>query len=265
MTHMDPSDPGSTPSIARIYDYVLGGSANFQVDREAAQVLLDAFPGERDYAWINRAFLRRAVTELCALGVDQFLDLGSGIPTVGNVHEIAHRVNPEARVAYVDIDPVAVHHARGLLDGDPRVTATEADVRDPRSVLDAPGVRGLLDLDRPVAVLVVALLDILEVDDAGALVAAYRDACAPGSALVVTNGCQMAATDAELEAFRAVLARTPTPTMTMRSADEVAALFAGYTLLEPGVVPSAAWRPDVPVTAEQAAGSNSWGAVGLRA
>ena len=103
-----------------------------------------------------------------------------------------------------------------------------------------------------------------EVDDPGGLVASYRDACAPGSALVVTNGCQMAATDAELAAFRAVLAQTPTPTMTMRSADGVAALFTGYTLLEPGVVPSAAWRPETPVTAEQAAESNSWGAVGLR-
>lgn len=225
---MDSAD-AEQPSIARIYDYVLGGSANFEVERSAAQVVLDAFPGERDYAYINRDFLRRSVAALCEAGIDQFLDLGSGIPTVGNVHEIAARGRADTRVAYVDIDPVAVHHARDLLGTSyPTVAVTEADIRDP-----------------------------------AALVAAYRDACAPGSALVITNGCQLAATDAEIAAFRAVLAQTPTPTMNLRGPDEVATFFAGYELLDPGIVPSAAWRPDREVSDEYAARSNSLGAVGV--
>ena len=255
----------TTPNMSRIYDYVLGGSANFAADRRVADELLRTWPGERDYALINRAFLARAVTELCRAGIDQFLDLGSGIPTRGNVHEVAATVRPGTRVAYVDIDPVAVEHARRLVTdaGDPLTTATLADIREPQRVLAAPGVAGLLDFDRPVAVLALAVLDILDTPDPAGLVAAYRDACVPGSALAISNAQPMNITDAELQAVGAIMAETTTPTMVLRSTDELATLFAGYDLLEPGVVPSAAWRPESPVSDEETARSNSLAAVGV--
>jgi hypothetical protein len=264
-SHLDPHLDDTTPNLSRIYDFVLGGSANFAADRRAAKDMLSTWPGEQAYARINRAFLRRAVTVLSAAGIDQFLDLGSGIPTVGNVHEVAAAVRPGTRVAYVDIDPVAVEHSRLLLREDERdaVTSTLADVREPDTVLSAPGVAGLLDFSRPVAVLAVAILDILDTPDPGALLAAYRDVCAPGSALAMSNAQQMDISDDELAAVRAIQAQTTTPTLRLRTADELATLFAGYDLLSPGVVPSAAWRPEHPVTEEEAARSNSNAAAGI--
>ncbi|WP_370591469.1 SAM-dependent methyltransferase [Saccharopolyspora montiporae] len=251
------------PNIARMYDYFLGGSAHFAVDRQAAEDLLQAFPGNTAWAHINRAFLGRAVRELTARGVDQFLDLGSGIPTKGNVHEIAQSVNPAARVAYVDVEPVAAHHARQLLRGDSASTVTQADVRDPQQVLAAPGVGELLDFDRPVAVLAVAILDIIEVADPAALVASYRDACAPGSAFVLSHSAQLQASDTEWSGAREVFAATTTPHVQTRSRVEIAGLLAGYEVLEPGVVPSALWRPDREVSEQEAARSNGYAAVGV--
>ncbi|MHA6799644.1 SAM-dependent methyltransferase [Bounagaea algeriensis] len=252
----------STPNIARMYDHLLGGSANLPVDREAVAQLLAAFPGNQVWVQINRAFLLRAVRTLCACGIDQFLDLGSGIPTAGNVHDVAAAANPAARVAYVDIDPTAVAHARHLLQDATRTTVTRADLREPRSVLNAPGVAGLLDFTRPVAVLVVAVLDIVDTDPAG-LLATYRDACRPGSALAVSHSADLELTEAERDGAQEVFAHTSTPQLHLRDRDEIAALFAGYTLLDPGVVPSAAWRPDAPVTDAQARRSNSYAAVGV--
>ncbi|GAB2736060.1 SAM-dependent methyltransferase [Salinifilum aidingensis] len=265
----EPVDPSalpevdtSTPNIARMYDHLLGGSANLPVDREAVAQLLAAFPGNRAWVQINRAFLLRAVRALCDRGIDQFLDLGSGIPTEGNVHDIAAAADPAARVAYVDIDPTAVAHARHLLQDASHVTVTRADLREPRSVLQAPGVSGLLDFTRPVAVLAVAVLDIVEADPT-ALLATYRAACAPGSALVVSHSADLELTDAERDGAQQVFSRTSTPQLHLRDRDEIAALFTDYTLLEPGVVPSAAWRPDAPVSDAQARRSNSYAAVGV--
>ncbi|MDA3642761.1 SAM-dependent methyltransferase [Saccharopolyspora indica] len=252
------------PNIARMYDYLLGGSANFAIDRETAERALEFAPTERDYCYINRGFLGRTVRFLTTeAGIDQFIDLGSGVPTVGNVHEIAHAHNPEARVAYVDWEAVACHHARHLLGGDERVTVTEADVCDPDSVLNAPGVAGLLDFSRPVAVLAFGILDIIPSPDGASLVAHYRDACVPGSALAVSNNAQLSRTDEEIAELRALLAETSTPQMHIRNADEVAALFPGYTLVEPGVVPAAYWRPDQPVDDAAARRGNVLGAVGF--
>ncbi len=253
----------TTPNIARMYDYFLGGSANFAVDRDAAEEFLRVFPGNTTWAQHNRSFLGRAVRHLCARGVDQFLDLGSGVPTVGNVHEIAQQENPDARVAYVDIEPIAVHHARQLLCENPRATVVQADMREPDMLLASPEIAELLDFTRPVAVLAVAILDIIHVEDPAGLIAAYRDACCPGSAVVLTNGAQMAMTDDERAGVAAILAHTTTPAANFRTADEVAALLPGYTMLEPGVVPSAAWRPDKFVSDSDAQKSNGYGAVGI--
>ncbi|SFS99426.1 SAM-dependent methyltransferase [Saccharopolyspora flava] len=252
------------PSIARMYDYLLGGSANFEVDRRAAEHALELVPTERDYSYANRSFLGRAVRYLATeAGIDQFLDLGSGVPTVGNVHEIAREHCPRAKVAYVDWEPVACHHARHLIGDDPQVSVTELDVSDAEAVLSAPGVAGLLDFSKPVAVLAFGILDLVPDPNGAALVKRYRDACVPGSALAVSNNAQLSRTDADIEALRSLLAGTSTPHLHIRTPDEVAALFPGYTLVDPGIVPAAHWRPDTPVTDEEANDGNVLGGVGI--
>ncbi|WP_370591208.1 SAM-dependent methyltransferase [Saccharopolyspora montiporae] len=258
----------AAPNIARMYDYLLGGSANFAVDRAAAEEFNAQLPGNADWAYAhaqaNRAFLGRAVRHLATEhGIDQFLDLGSGVPTKGNVHEIAHQVDQRARVAYVDHEAVAVAHARRMLAGHERVTVTRADARDPGAVLAAPGVAGLLDFRRPVAVLAVAILEVIGDVDAGELTAAYRNACVPGSALVVSHMTRLSITEDQVAAFREMMRHTPTPHTRFTTRAEMDRIGTGYTWLEPGVVPLAHWRNDGPVSEEQAAAANSFGAVGV--
>lgn len=244
-----------------MYDYYLGGSTNFAVDREAAEAGLRAMPHARDYAVANRAFLRRAVEYLLEQGVDQFLDLGSGIPTVGNVHEIAHLHDPGARVAYVDHEPVAVAHAQALLEGSELVSIDRADIRRPDEVLNAPGV-ARLDFDRPVGVLAVAILPFVpDQQEATALTAAYRRACAPGSYLAVTHISRLAASPEQVAAAEEIMARTPTP-VRWRGPEESVEFLNGYELVEPGLVPTPSWRPDRAPTEEDVARSNAYAAVG---
>ena len=251
------------PNSARMYDYYLGGSTNFAVDREAAEAGLEAMPHARDYAVANRAFLRRAVNYLVRQGIDQFIDLGSGIPTVGNVHEIAHQHNPQARIAYVDHEPVAVAHARALLGENPMVSMDEADIRDPEAVLDSNGV-AKIDFDRPVAVLAVAILPFVpDQAEATALTAAYRDMCVPGSYLAITHISQLAASDEQVVAAEGVMARTPTP-VRWRPPEEIAELFDGYELVPPGLVPTPSWHPDREPSADDIARSNAFAGIGRR-
>lgn len=266
-----PSDPlaglpdvdWTRPNIARMYDYHLGGAANFAVDRETADKALSVAPTERDYCQANRGFLGRAVQHLVTEeGIDQFLDLGSGVPTVGNVHEIAQRHNPAARVAYVDWEVVACHHARNLLGDNEHVAVIEADVAQVDVVLDAAA--RLLDFTRPVAVLAFGIFDLIPGRDSGAGIAArYRDACAAGSAMAVSNNAQLTRSDQEVAYLLDLLADTSTPELHMRDSEEVAALLPGYRLLEPGVVPAGSWRPDQPITQEEALRGNVYGAVGI--
>lgn len=232
------------PNAARMYDYYLGGAANFAVDRQAAE----RAPFVGRWARQNRSFLARAVRYLCAQGVDQFLDLGSGVPTVGNVHETAQAHRRHARVAYVDSDPIATRHAHTLLGANPQVTITRADLRKPQAVLHSPGVAGLLDFTRPVAILAVAVLHfIAEQDQPQQILAGYRRACVPGSYLAISHG----ATDevhAELgqdqfQALHAAYRHTPTPVV-LRRPPQIAALLHGYSLVEPGMVLLNDWRPD---------------------
>lgn len=192
----------SVPSVSRIYDYYLGGSHNFEVDREAARKAMEFMPGLPKIMQANRAFMRRAVRYAVQEGVTQFLDIGSGIPTFGNVHEVAQAADSAARVVYVDHDPVAVAHSRAVLDGNDRAAVVTADLRKPRDILAAPEVGELLDLDKPVALLLVAVLHFVEdTDDPQVAVAELRDALAPGSLLIVTH--------AAYEGIRARRARQP--------------------------------------------------------
>ncbi|MFL6128770.1 MAG: SAM-dependent methyltransferase [Mycobacteriales bacterium] len=231
------------PAAARVYDFYLGGFHNFAADREMGRQAIAMWPELPEIMQANRGFLRRAVRFLAGAGIRQFLDLGSGIPTVGNVHEIAQRATPGARVVYVDNDPVAVEHSRAILAGDERTAVVHADLRDPDSVLADPALTGLLDLDRPVAVLMVAVLHFVpeEADPAG-LVARFRDATPAGSYLAVSHATAGERPDRAAE-HRGLYQRTATP-MTMRTRAQIARLFDGYELVDPGLVYLPEWRPE---------------------
>ena len=231
------------PSVARVYDFYLGGSHNFESDRTFAQKVIDANPDATALVRDNRAFLSRVVRYLCDAGIDQFLDLGSGIPTVGNVHEVAQARNPAARVVYVDHDPVAVLHSRHLLEGNDRATAVHADVRGAEQVLDL-AVRSGLDLGRPSAVLAVSLLHFLADADAPAqLMGRYLAALPSGSHLAVSHLVSVGP-PAFLEAVH-VYDREESPNaLWLRTREEITALFAGLELVEPGVVHLPLWHPD---------------------
>ncbi|MET7598209.1 SAM-dependent methyltransferase [Streptomyces sp. NPDC004082] len=236
----------SVPSVSRIYDYYLGGSHNFEVDREAARRAMEFMPGLPKIMQANRAFMRRAVRYAVGEGITQFLDIGSGIPTFGNVHEVAQAASPGAHVMYVDHDPVAVAHSQAVLQGNEHADVLAADLRKPRDILQNPQVQRLIDLNRPVALLLVAILHFVEdADDPYSAVAELRDALAPGSLLVLTHasyeGIPLPPERAEgaVDVYRK--ARNP---LIMRSREDIARFFEGYDMVEPGLVPMPDWRPD---------------------
>jgi len=231
------------PSAARVYDYYLGGSHNFEADREMARRAIEMWPELPLIMQANRAFLHRAVQYLLQQGITQFLDLGSGIPTVGNVHEIAHAVRPDARVVYVDNDPVAVAQSRAILAGNESCDVIEADLCDVSAVLSDPGATRLLDLSQPVGLLTVAVLHFVP-DHAGpsGVLARYREAMAPGSFLALSHASHEGDPD-QAGPHTSLYQRTGTP-MRMRSRDEIAALVEGFDLVDPGIVFLPLWRPD---------------------
>ncbi|MEU6808092.1 SAM-dependent methyltransferase [Streptomyces sp. NPDC046831] len=236
----------SVPSVARIYDYYLGGSHNFEVDREAARRAMDFMPGLPKIMQANRAFMRRAVRYAVGEGVTQFLDIGSGIPAFGTVHETAQRISPDARVVYVDHDPVAVAHSEAVLAGNDGADVVAADLRKPQEILTSPRVERLIDLNRPVALLLVAILHFVEdTDDPYAAVAELRDALAPGSLLVLTHASYEGIplpperSEGTVDVYRDI--RNP---LIMRSREEIARFFEGYDMVEPGLVPMPHWRPE---------------------
>ncbi len=228
-------------SAARVYDYLLGGFHHFAVDRRLADAYLAAVPDVAVMARQNRAFLRRAVRYLAGAGIRQFLDLGAGLPTVGNVHEIAQAEAPGSRVVYVDQDPIAVALSQRLLKDNPDATVIRADLRRPDEVLDHPELRAMLDLDRPLAVLLVSVLHFVT-DDPYAVVGRYRDRSAPGSHVVISHATG-AHRPGDIERLRD-LAAAAGISGTARDFAEILRLFRGYELLPPGLVWTAAWRPD---------------------
>lgn len=231
----------TVPSVARVYDALLGGKDNFAVDRAVRDKLMEITPGGADVPLYNRAVLGRGVRYLASQGIDQFIDLGAGLPTVQNTHEVAQSVNPQARVVYVDIDPMVLAHGRALLAENQNTTVITADFCDPDSVLNHPDLRAVIDLDRPVGLLMVAVLHHL--DDSqhpGQLVARYRDAVVSGSHLFITHFIDGGDETAEIE--RVML--TDLGSGRFRSFDEVRGFFTGMELVEPGVVYNPLWRPD---------------------
>ncbi|MFF9282661.1 SAM-dependent methyltransferase [Streptomyces griseosporeus] len=257
----------SVPSVSRIYDYYLGGSHNFEVDREAARKALEFMPGLPKIMQANRAFMRRAVRFAIDEGITQFLDIGSGIPTFGNVHEIAQSARPGARVVYVDHDPVAVAHSQAVLAGNADADVVAADLRKPQDILSSPQVQRLIDLNRPVALLLVAILHFVEdEDDPYGAVAELRDALAPGSLLLLTHasyeGIPLPPGRAEgaVDVYKDI--RNP---LIMRSRDEIARFFEGYEMVEPGLVPMPRWRPETALEDEDPYAFSGFAGVGRTA
>jgi S-adenosyl methyltransferase len=232
------------PSTARMYDYFLGGYHNFAIDRQAAEQITALYPDAALAARTNRAFLRRAVTFLLEQGIDQFLDIGSGIPTVGNVHEIAAGIQPDARVIYVDIDPVAVTYSQTILEGNRNVIAMDGDARVPAELLANAQMRDLIDFQRPLAILMVALLHFVPNDAEAQQVVKVLTAGVPsGSYLVISHVTNEHLSPEVIKESEAVYARSTTPSK-LRSHTQIAALFDGLELVEPGLVLVPLWRPD---------------------
>lgn len=237
-----------TPSAARVYDFLLGGMHNFAVDREMGRRLERELPGTTRAAWANRAFLQRAVRYCASVGIDQYLDIGSGIPTEGNVHEVAREERPDARVVYVDIDPIAVLHGRALLADDPASAMVHADVHEPERILTAPETQELIDFSHPVAVLMVSILEVIpDVDRPAELVARLTAPTVPGSHLVISHFGRNFGTPAQIRTALEAAARTRTPAV-HREPAELVALLGDFVPVPPGVVPLHEWRPDQDLT-----------------
>jgi SAM-dependent methyltransferase len=234
------------PSAARIYDYLLGGFYNFEVDRAAAHRITEVLPEMPLFMRANRAFLRRVVRFLTDQGIDQFLDLGSGIPTVGNVHEIAQQANPSASVVYVDNEPVAVTHSRTILQGNSKATVIQADIRQPDVILGHPETRRLLDFNKPTAVLLLSvLLFVTDDEEAYRVVRSVRDALVPGSFIAISHPTPDETPPEQAEKAEKLYAAIGTP-VRVRSYNEVGRFFEGLELLEPGLVHIPLWRPEGP-------------------
>ncbi|KDN86852.1 SAM-dependent methyltransferase [Kitasatospora cheerisanensis] len=247
---------------ARMYDYYLGGVTNFPADREAAGRALAAFPNARLAAHANRAFMRRATRTIAELGVDQFLDIGTGIPTSPNLHEVAQGVDAGARVVYADNDPIVLTHAEALLEGTAqgRTAYVQGDVRDAGTILDAAA--RTLDLDRPVALSMVALLHFVADrpgESALDVVEAFTSRLAPGSYLVITHFT--ADFDPEATARMENVYRSSGTDLQARTRAEVTSLFGDWRLLDPGVVASPRWRPEAGAAAVTDAQAGCYGGV----
>ncbi len=248
--------------MARVYNYWLGGKDNYAADRRAAERVLEAKPDMVHGVRSNRAFLTRVVRFLAQeAGIRQFLDIGTGIPSANNTHEVAQAIAPQARVVYVDNDPIVLAHAHALLVSDPKGSTTyiEADLRDPEKILTA--ARQSLDFSQPVAVMLIAILHLIEdSENPAALVATLMDAVPPGSYLAISHP------SSDLDERGAVVAKRLNEMVaghvTFRDRDEVTRLFDGLELVDPGVVRISAWRPDSELVAR--APGSVWGAVGRK-
>jgi hypothetical protein len=245
-------------NVARVYDYMLGGTHNFPADQAVGRMITAVEPNARAIARANRAFLGRAVRFLAGAGIRQFLDIGSGIPTEGNVHEVAERAAPGSRVVYADVDPVAIAHSTALLAGKGNAVIVEGDVREPEKILADDRVSGLIDFSQPAGLLLVAVLHfITDAENPARIVATLRDALAPGSYLVLCHGTTedrpTVARAAEKVYDQAVAAP-----LRMRSRAELLPLFEGFELIEPGLVPIPHWRPE-PGDPDAAGTGRFWG------
>jgi hypothetical protein len=250
------------PHVARMYDYYLGGKDNFTVDREAVAAVEAAMPEVRQLAVENRAFLRRAVTFMTARGIRQFIDIGAGLPTAGNTHEVAQAAAPEARVVYVDNDPIVLSHGRALLAANAGTTVVKADLRDPVDVIEHDEVRQLIDFTQPVGVLLIAMTHFLRDEEREPVMSVLRESLVPGSYLAGTHVTVDNHSSEAVEGVEAVYRKTPTPIF-FRRHDEIARFFDGFELTAPGLVTVDQWQPD---PADPAPAPTRWlyGGVGRR-
>ena len=249
-------------NVARVYDYWLGGSHNFLADQDVARAIVAVEPNAREGVRANRAFLGRAVRFLAANGIRQFLDIGSGIPTEGNVHEAAEQASPGARVAYADIDDVAVAHSRAILAGNASAAVIEADLREPRKILLNATVRRLIDFGQPTGLLLNMVVPFIDdAEDPWQIVATLRDALAPGSYLVlghVTDESRPTVARAAEKVYN----RSVTTQVHVRSRADILRFFDGFDLVDPGLVYIPEWRPDAPQDVPEDP-SKFWGVVGV--
>jgi hypothetical protein len=235
------STDATVPSSARIYDHLLGGTDNYAVDREAAELFTAALPNARGSARATRGFVLRAARFMAKQGITQFLDIGCGIPTTPNVHEIVRQVHADARVVYVDNDPVVIAKGQALRD-EPGVITVEGDLRNPAAIFGHPDVAERLDVSRPLGVLTVAVFHFLPDDALDRAQRELREGMPAGSHLALQHGSSENLTAAEVEASEALYAQTTNP-VRARTREEIAALLDGFDLVEPGLVPLHEWRP----------------------
>lgn len=234
----------SVPSIARVYDHLLGGKDNYEVDREAARAMIEAVPETPLLAQANRAFLRRAVRYLVAeAGIRQIVDIGSGLPTAGNVHEIAQRWAPDVRVLYTDNDPIVLAHGRALLATDDNTSLVQGDVREPEAIFDHAETRRLIDPQRPFAVLLGGILMHLEVEeDPDGVAARIRERLPSGGYLMVSNTCDTG--DERARELARAFADNGMGSNCFRTREAQLGYFAGLDLVDPGLVPNNEWDPE---------------------
>ncbi|MEU5960402.1 SAM-dependent methyltransferase [Micromonospora parva] len=249
-------DP-TIPSVARVYDFFLGGKDNFEADRKVAEHALRITPDGPAAGQANRAFLRRVIRYLVTeAGIDQFLDIGSGLPTQGNVHEVATEQNPKAQVVYVDNDPIVLTHGRALLAAEGTATVIQADIREPQAILNHPDARRFLDFDRPIGLLLFAILHHLGDDeDPKAVAAALIDALPSGSYVAISHFRDPGDRDPEGSRKAREVERVFNESLgtgRWRTDEEILSFTEGLTVLEPGLVPLAEWRPepDAPATVQ---------------
>jgi SAM-dependent methyltransferase len=233
-------------NVARVYDYWLGGSHNFLADQDVARAIAAVEPDVRVFAQANRAFLGRAVRFLAESGIRQFLDIGSGIPTEGNVHEVAQQAAPGSRVVYADIDPVAIAHSRALLAGNQDAAIINGDLREPEKILASDETQRLIDFSQPAGLLLMCVLHfIADAEDPWRIVARLRDALAPGSYLVIGHGTDEG-NPVVVQAAKKMYNRSVSTQMHVRSHAEILRFFDGFDLVDPGLVYVPLWRPDSP-------------------
>jgi O-methyltransferase involved in polyketide biosynthesis len=257
-------DP-TVPSVARIYDYLLGGKDNFASDRAAAEKLIELTPNVREGVQANRRFLSRAVNLLVEAGVRQFLDIGAGLPTQENVHQVALRAAPDSRVVYVDNDPIVLTHGRALLADNGQTIVVDGDLRNPKAILDDPRIREHIDFDQPVGLLMLAVLHFIPTDDvAESVTATLRNRLAPGSGIVISHLSFGDLDEDKLREGRELYTRTSAGSATPRSRAQILRFFDGFELVEPGLVSTEDWRPETDLPRlPQLPGVNGYSGVGL--
>ncbi len=238
-----PEIDSERPNPARMYDYALGGKDNFEVDRAAVESVGEILPEFREVALANRGFLIRAVSALAHLGIDQFIDLGTGIPTSPNVHEVAQQVHPHAKIVYIDNDPTVMAYNRALQARQPGVSTLLRDLRQPASVMESAEVRSHLDFNRPIGVLLIAVLHFVRRDLGVEVVNQFRRALPAGSYMAISTACMDGMDRPLINRLEQVYAKSPVP-MVLRTSEQVEQLFEGVDLLEPGLTDVTQWRHD---------------------